>query len=110
LGSFLDKGLRILAVCSGQNLKMTPGERSLVENTKVLKERLFQFLKEGHQGMKNSQAKSSPEPNSTQRVECILSWVHPSRLCKAMDCVLPSNGHFIVDLKMGIFNYSVFLS
>jgi hypothetical protein len=87
----------ILAVCSGKNLKMTPGERLLVENTNMLKDRLFQSLKKGHQGMKNSQAKSLPAPNSTQRVECILSWVHPSRLCKAMDCVSPSNGYFIVD-------------
>jgi hypothetical protein len=44
----------ILAICSGHNLTLTPGESSLVKDTKVLKERLFHSLMEGHQGMTNS--------------------------------------------------------
>jgi hypothetical protein len=41
LGSFLEKALLIFTLCSGQNIKLTLGESSLLANTKVLKERSF---------------------------------------------------------------------
>jgi hypothetical protein len=55
LGSFLAKGLMILAIFSCQNLKLTPSHSSLLKNTKVLKE-IILVLMEGHQDMVNSQS------------------------------------------------------
>jgi hypothetical protein len=46
----------ILVVCLGKNLKLTRGKSSLLANTKGMKERSFQSLKEKHQSMSNSQS------------------------------------------------------
>jgi hypothetical protein len=55
LGSFLPKGLMVLAIFSCQNLKLTPNDSSLLSNTKVLKE-IILVLMDRHQGMAYSQS------------------------------------------------------
>jgi hypothetical protein len=64
LGSFLEKALLIFTLCSGQNIKLTLGESSLLANTKVLKERSFCCWKRGTRVWQTLRVKSLPAPNS----------------------------------------------